>query len=122
MNQRFGKQFRISRRRDIRRVLRTGRRVRDGQVSLVAMANEDFSSARRFAVVVSRRHGPAVRRNRIKRLCREAFRLVRNRLPEGFDYIVIPAIGVMPELDELREIIVSLAAKAAGPGDKEAGR
>ncbi|GAH46336.1 unnamed protein product, partial [marine sediment metagenome] len=111
-----GKKFRISRRRDIRRVFRAGRRVRDGQVTLLALANADSAPARRFAVVVSRRHGPAVRRNRIKRLYREAFRLVRDRLPEGFDYVVVPRIGAMPNLGELREAIVALAGQAVAAG------
>ena len=43
----------------------------------------------RFAVSVTGRIKPAVSRNRLKRLAREAFRLSQNDLPMGFDYIII---------------------------------
>jgi len=43
----------------------------------------------RFAVSVSGRISPAVLRNRLKRISREAFRLSQHELPAGFDYIII---------------------------------
>ncbi|OHB58644.1 MAG: ribonuclease P protein component [Planctomycetes bacterium GWF2_42_9] len=43
----------------------------------------------RFAVSVSGKIRPAVVRNRLKRLAREAFRLNQYELPAGFDYIII---------------------------------
>lgn len=44
----------------------------------------------RFGLSVSRKHGNAVKRNRIKRLLREAFRLSQHDLPAGLDLILIP--------------------------------
>jgi len=44
---------------------------------------------RRLGLVVGRRVGSAVFRNRIKRLIREFFRLNRERMPESADLIVV---------------------------------
>lgn len=43
----------------------------------------------RFAVSVSGKIRPAVVRNRLKRIAREAFRLNQYELPAGFDYLII---------------------------------
>jgi ribonuclease P protein component len=55
----------------------------------------------RIGLVVSRKIGSAVRRNRVKRLCRECFRLWPALLPDGVDLIVIAREGA-PELDLVR--------------------
>lgn len=44
----------------------------------------------RLGLSVSKEHGRAVRRNKIKRILREAFRLSRPRLPGQYDVILIP--------------------------------
>ena len=44
----------------------------------------------RLGVSVSKDHGGAVRRNKLKRLLREAFRLERHGLPPGVDLVLIP--------------------------------
>jgi ribonuclease P protein component len=43
----------------------------------------------RLGMSVSRKVGTAVRRNRIRRLIRESFRLLQHDLPRGYDLVVV---------------------------------
>ena len=52
-------------------------------------APDDPRPPPRLGVVASRKVGPAVARNRAKRLVREAFRLNQALLPRGLDLVVI---------------------------------
>src|SRR5262245_24415996 len=98
--------------RDFRRVYGRGRRVSGRQVVVVALARRE--AGLRVGASVSKDHGSAVRRNKVKRLLREAFRLERAGLPDGFDLVLIPktpgARFVLAELrEELRGLIERLA-------------
>jgi len=73
----------------------------------------------RFGLSVSKKHGNAVRRNRIKRLLREAFRLDQHDFPPGLDLIFIPDQKPDVALDDfrqaLRKAIRYLARRLAQP-------
>ena len=114
MNQRADRRFRVTGRKDIQRLFDLGRRAADATVTLVGAPNELGHS--RAAVGTSGRHGKAFRRNRIRRLCREAFRLTRARLPSGYDYMIIPRVGVDHSLEALNESLRALAPRVAAGG------
>jgi ribonuclease P protein component len=58
--------------------------------SLVVFACPNGLRSARLGVSVGKKHGDAVRRNRLKRVLRAAFRLSRHLLPPGNDYVLVP--------------------------------
>ena len=122
MDQRAGKTFRLARRKDIDNVFATGRSVRDSLLTIVGLPNGRPHA--RCGVGVSKRHGPAVRRNRVKRLCREAFRLSRQHVMPGWDYMILPRVSPRLELTAIQDSIVALAQRltAGRGGEREAGK
>jgi ribonuclease P protein component len=84
------------------RAQRSGRRVGTPHFTLLVAAQPPPPRLARLGLVVGRRVGGAVRRNRVKRLCRECFRALTGLLPVGVDLVVIAREGA-PEL-ELAEV------------------
>jgi len=67
----------------------------------------------RMSIIVSRKLGNAVKRNRIKRLLKEVFRLNKNKLKKGTDIIFIPTINLKMENYKQAEEKVLKAYKKA---------
>ena len=65
-----------------------GRRA--GGNHLIVVALKRHEGGHRVGLSVAKAHGCAVVRNKIKRVCREAFRLERPTLPGRYDLVMIP--------------------------------
>ena len=107
------RRLRVRNRRDFQRAFRDGSRARGDTLIVVAVPN-DLPHPRLGLSVGKRVWKSAVRRNRVRRVFREAFRLEREALPEGFDLVLIPAVARLePELAATRAELVRVARKAA---------
>ena len=80
--------FFLKRSRDIERIKKTGRRVSTGWFNLQFCPGM-FPEVM-LGIVIGRRFGTAVRRNRAKRLFREMGRSVRPALLSGYGILVFP--------------------------------
>jgi len=56
----------------------------------------------RFGVSVKKKFGNAVKRNKLKRYCREFFRLNKNRFPAGTDVFVLPRKRMSKKFNGMR--------------------
>lgn len=83
---RFPARMRVRLDRDFRRAY--ARRLRRDLGFAALLAASNGLTHARLGISISRRVGTAVRRNRIKRLLREAFRLEQRAMPAGVDLIV----------------------------------
>lgn len=110
-DQRFLSVYRVKRGADFQRAYK--RRCVASDAVLVVYVCENGLPHARLGLSVSRKVGPAVTRNRWKRLLRESFRLERQQLPEGLDLIVIPRPEVEPDLGDLRRALIGNARRAA---------
>ena len=76
--------------RDFKRIIKGGRKFQGQGLVMWTAENSSPTLNVRFAVVVSKQLGPAVVRNRTKRLLREAFRNSKTQLKKGVDVIIRP--------------------------------
>jgi len=79
--------------RDINYVKQHGRRLSTGLFNLLICKIEGTKT--RVGIVVGRRFGPAVRRNRAKRLFRELTRHTAGHVVEGYALLVFPKREVL---------------------------
>ncbi|MDY0389579.1 MAG: ribonuclease P protein component [Desulfobulbus oligotrophicus] len=93
-------------------VYKAGARYRGNGLTLIILANDlEYS---RLGISVSRKVGNAVRRNRIKRLIRETFRLNRELFPHGADVVwaIRPDFNIDNLLDMKRCAAKALAMQS----------
>jgi len=111
-NQRLSAWRRLRHQRDFDRVYAARCRASDGRLLVFADVGLE-SRGTRFGLSVSKKHGNAVCRGRLKRLLREAFRLQQAELPDGLDLVLIPRQGDLPTLEEFKASLLKLAGQLA---------
>jgi ribonuclease P protein component len=105
------RKFRLTRSEDFKRVRRSGRSY--AHPLLVLVAQEAEQEDLRIGVTASRGVGTAVKRNRCKRLLREAVRTLVPSLSPGWDILLIarPAL-LASSVFEVREALLILLRRA----------
>ena len=92
MDQGFSKKERLLKRKEFQLVFDKGEKFGNTQLKIYALANG--SSVSRLGLVVGRKFGNSPRRNRFKRILREAYRLNKTLLNYGVDIVVVPRPGL----------------------------
>ena len=119
------KRGRLSRSAEFERVYRQGRSVGNRFLVVYSFPRSSTGEAAdgpRLGVSVSRKVGGAVERNRVKRLLREAFGAVAERVPADHDVVVVarPELRELAEregLDGVTRELSELVDKTAAPGE-----
>jgi ribonuclease P protein component len=91
---------------EFQRVYDRRRSVSDA--GMIVYAKENGLPHSRIGLSVSRKYGGAVQRNRLRRLYREAFRLLKEQLPPGLDLVLIPRTQEEPTLAGVRRSLQKL--------------
>jgi len=113
-DQRFPRTYRLTARRQFVEVYKRGRKTRRSAFTVFGLAN-DLEYCR-LGLTVTRRIGNAVKRNRIKRVMRDAFRRHREELAAPMD-LVLNAYSAVLEMPfeqlqhELLDAVAELARK-----------
>ncbi|MBU2437638.1 MAG: ribonuclease P protein component [Acidobacteria bacterium] len=92
MDETFRPRERIKKRNDFQGLYADGTRYKGKYFILIYQARH--SDCSRLGVVVSKKHGNAVHRNRIKRLLRTLFRTTKDLLQSPVDLVLIPKKGI----------------------------
>jgi len=129
----FAKNKHLVSNRQFKRVLDANRRAGDGLLTLFVAAND--CGYPRLGVSVGRICGNAVVRNRLKRVVREAFRQNQDRIPQGYDYVVMASRRLSARLrqqnggktlaqftlERVQRSFLDLVRSALGTGADDAG-
>ncbi|MDZ4829145.1 MAG: ribonuclease P protein component [Phycisphaerae bacterium] len=101
---RFTRSFRLTHRREFQAVFAAKTRTERGPLVVHAVPNE--LGGLRLGLSIGRRVGNAVRRNRLKRMIREAFRTSRESMPGPYDVVVSSHAHPDLPLNAYQELLV----------------
>jgi ribonuclease P protein component len=105
----FRKSHRLTHAREFETVFDA--RVRESKGPLTIYALPNTLEHPRLGISISRRVGIAPKRNRIKRLLREAFRFGQHDLPRGYDWVIVVRPHETLMLADYQKLLSALMVK-----------
>ena len=95
------KYFRLKKQTDFQKLFGRGKRAFSPSLTLLYRSSEKMS----MGISVGKKHGKAVKRNRIKRLLREAFRAEMDGMSGVYSIILVPKVAENYSLKTYRDHI-----------------
>ncbi len=83
----MGKVYKLKENREFLRIYRKGRYAVSNSLTVYVKPNS--SKINRIGITASNKYGNAVRRNRVRRLIYESWRLLENQLVTGYDFVIV---------------------------------
>ena len=102
----FPAKLRIKKRDEFQAAFKEGKVAADGVLVVHAVRAE--AGPTRMGISIAKRVGNAPKRNRWKRLIREAFRRQRAQLPDGLQIIIRPKKGATADAASIRNSVKTL--------------
>jgi len=110
-NYKFTKKERLHLTRDFKKVYDLGKAYHSKKLVLFVLHTSN--SIRRIGFVAGKKVGKAVKRNKVKRLFREVYRLNKNRLISGIDLVVVAKKDAVEiSFKDIEKELMSLFKKA----------
>ena len=106
------RRYRLRENKDFLRLRRDGQVYRHHHMLLSLLPNG--LSHNRYGVIVTKNLGKAVVRNRVRRLTREAVRLLHPRIRVGYDIVLIPRSGLVGQPFVIVDDVVNELCRRAG--------
>ncbi|MGM0471160.1 MAG: ribonuclease P protein component [Bacillota bacterium] len=108
----FGKEERLTKTHQFKRVYNRGQSVANNLVVLYVLKKGD-SKQRRVGFSVSKKIGKAVVRNKVKRRLKEVYRRHKNKLIFGIDLVVIARQGIdQATYGQIKEAMLDIYSRA----------
>ena len=97
----------LKKEKDFNKVFKSGKRAFSDTITLYYLPSSEF----KVGFAVSKKHGTSVKRNRIKRLLREAFRSFSFENNPEFFFVILPKISEDYTLDGFKKGLTKVFKK-----------
>lgn len=98
----MGKILKIKMNWEFQKIYREGRFAVSKALTVYMRPN--FLNVNRIGITVSKKYGKSVKRNRIRRLIRESYTLLKDNLRTGYDFVIVARRVEDADSSELKQV------------------